>query len=60
MMIEILTESARFNATSQRLADQARKISKKGWFSDAKMLETCEQVNREDFKQSPLIRIAKY
>ena len=47
-MIEIWAYSARFNTTSQRLANQARTILKKGWFSDLKILEVCNQVNSED------------
>ena len=38
-MIKILEESAKFNATSQRLADQTCMILNKGWFSELKILE---------------------
>ena len=38
-MIEIWEEYARFKTTSQGLADQARTIIKKGWFSDLEILE---------------------
>ena len=47
-MIEIWVESAKFN-TSLRLADEARLILKKGWFSDLKILKVCGQVNREEY-----------
>ena len=40
-MIEIWTESAWFNI-SQRLADQARMILNKCWFSDLEILEVCK------------------
>ena len=38
-MIEIWQECAKFQTTSQRLADQVRTIIKKGWFSDLEILE---------------------
>ena len=38
-MIEIWQEYAKFQTTSQRLADQVRTIIKKGWFSDLELLE---------------------
>ena len=46
-MIEIQAESARFN-TSQKLANQARMILKKGWFPDFKILEICGKTGGED------------
>ena len=54
-MIEIWAESARFNITSQKLADQARIILKKGWFSDLEILEIYEQVNREENQQDSTV-----
>ena len=48
-MIQVWRESTKFNLTS--LADQARKIWKKGWFSDLEILEICEQVPREENTQ---------
>ena len=50
-MKEIWAESARFNRTTQRLADQARIILKKGWISDLEVLEICKQVNTEEYSQ---------
>ena len=41
-IIEIWTEYAIFNATNQRLADQARIILKKVCFSDLEILENQE------------------
>ena len=38
-MIEIWQEDSIFQTTSQRLADQLRTITKKGWFSDLELLE---------------------
>ena len=38
-MIEIWQECAKFQTTSQRLADQVRTIIKKGWFSDLELQE---------------------
>ena len=37
-MIEIWQDCASFQTTSQRLADQAKTIMKKGWFSDLETL----------------------
>ena len=51
-MIEIWAESVRFNAASQRLANQARMIFlKNGWFSDLEKLEIWKQVNRQKYDQ---------
>ena len=49
-MKEIGSESTKFN-TSQRLAEQAKLILKKCWFSDLEILEICEQVSREENDQ---------
>ena len=54
--IEIWAESARFN-TNQKLANQARRILKKCWFSGFEILEICRHVNREKYEQEPPIRI---
>ena len=54
-MIEIWTETARFD-TSQRLADQTRKILTKDWFSDIKILEIYQQINWEEYQQDVTIR----
>ena len=45
--IEIWKENARFQPTCQRLADQIRTITKKGWFSDHKIWEIYQQINKE-------------
>ena len=45
-IMEILPEFAKFNATSQRFADQMRMIIKKGWFSHLEILEMCKLVSR--------------
>ena len=50
-MINILAESAKFKATSQRLADQMELILKKGWLSDLEILEICGPVNHEEYTQ---------
>ena len=42
-------KSARFDTLRQRLAEQARMISKKGWYPE--MLEICRQVNSKPYKQ---------
>ena len=56
-MIGICVESARFNTTSQRLADQARIISKIGWVSDLVKLEIYVNSNGEGYQQDLSIRI---
>ena len=52
-MIEIWVESARFDTTSQRLADQARIILKKVWFSELEILEICQQIEK-NINKTPL------
>ena len=47
-MIEIWQECARFQTTSQRLADQVRTIIKKGWFSDLVILEIHQKTQKQD------------
>ena len=37
-MIEICTDFSRFKTTNQRYADQVRKITMNGWFSDLEIL----------------------
>ena len=51
-MIEIWTESAKFN-TSQRFADQARIILKKGWFSNLEILWVWRHVPSKEYEQEP-------
>ena len=48
-MFEIWQECSRFQTTSQRLADQFRTITKKGWFSD---LELPEIHKKKTLKQN--------
>ena len=50
-MIEIRTEFGRFKATSQRLADQFRTITKNGWFSNLEILEIHQQMYRQTHEQ---------
>ena len=45
-MFEIWQECSTFQTTSQRLADQVRTITKKGWFSDLELLE----INQKTLK----------
>ena len=46
-MDEVWKESAKFYTTTQRLTDQARIISKKGWSYDREILEISAKVSRE-------------
>ena len=46
-MFEIWPERSTFQTTSQRLADQVRTITKKGWFSDLVLLE----IHQKPLKQ---------
>ena len=50
-MIKIYAGSTRSNTTSQILADQARMILKKSWFSDLEILEICKRVSSEKYEQ---------
>ena len=47
-MIEICQESAKFQTTSQRLADQVRTITKKCLFSNLELLE----INHKKYEQN--------
>ena len=51
-MMEIWTESAKFNAATQRFANQARLILSKDWLSE--IVKICEIVNREEHTQREL------
>ena len=51
-MIEIWQECASFQ-TSQRLADQVRKIIKKGLFSNLEKLEIHQKTNKQDNNTVP-------
>ena len=48
-MIEIWQECAKFQTTSQRLADQVRTIIKKGWFSDLEILEIHQKTHKQNY-----------
>ena len=52
-MAEIWEECTRFKTTSQRLADQAKTISRKGLLSDLEILEIQQQINRQSSRQDP-------
>ena len=52
-MIEIWQEYAKFQTTSQRLADQVRTIIKKGWFSDLELLEIHQKAHKQNYNTVP-------
>ena len=52
-IIEISAKFARLDSTSKWLADQARMILKKGWFSDLPIQEIHGQINSEKYQQDP-------
>ena len=52
-MIEIWQECAKFQTTSQRLADQVRMIIKKGWFSDLELLEIHQKTLKQNYNTVP-------
>ena len=52
-MFEIWLESSTFQTTSQRLADQVRTITKKGWFSDLELLEIHKKTLKPNYKAVP-------
>ena len=56
--IEIWTESARFNTTNLRFANQARTIWKRVLLSDLELQEICGHVSPEENGQDPSTRIA--
>ena len=47
-MIEIWRESASFQTTSQKLADQVRTIIRKGWFYEFYIPEIHRETNKQD------------
>ena len=57
-MIEIWTKSAKFDS-SQRLADLAGLILKKGSLSDLERQEECDQINQEKHNQRELPKSIK-
>ena len=52
-MFEIWQECSTFQTTSQRLADQVRTITKKGWFSDLELLEIHQKTLKQNYKAVP-------
>ena len=52
-MIEIWQECAKFQTTSQRLANQVRTIIKKGWFSDLELLEFHKKTHKQNYNTVP-------
>ena len=50
-MREIWEEAANFKTTSQKLAEQARMILKKGCFSKLEKIEICGQVSHKEYDQ---------
>ena len=51
-MIEIWQECAKFQTTSQRLADQVETIIK-GWFSDLELLEIQQKTHKQNYNTVP-------
>ena len=52
-MFEIWQECSTFQTTSQRLADQVRTITKKGWFSDLELLEIQQKTLKQNYNTVP-------
>ena len=52
-MFEIWQECSTFQTTSQRLADQVRTITKKGWFSDLELLEIHQKPLKQNYYAVP-------
>ena len=52
-MFEIWQECSTFQKTSQRLADQVRTITKKGWFSDLELLEIHQKTLKQNYNAVP-------
>ena len=52
-MINIWQECAKFQTTSQRLADQVRTIIKKGLFSDLELLEIHQKTHKQNYNTAP-------
>ena len=57
-MVEIWEESAKFS-TGQRLADLAKMIKKKVWFSDVEIQGLYGQITCEDYTQEELPKRAE-
>ena len=52
-MVEIWQECAKFQTTSQRLADQVRTMIKKGWFFDLEILEIHQKTHKQNYNTVP-------
>ena len=52
-MIEIWQEWAKFQTTSQSVANQVRTIIKKVWFSDLELLEIHQKTHKQNYKTVP-------
>ena len=52
-MFEIWQECSTFQTTSQRLADQVRTITKKGWFSGLELLEIHQKTLKQNYNAVP-------
>ena len=53
MIFEIWQEWSTFQKTSQRLADQVRTITKKGWFSDLELREIHQKTLKQNYNAVP-------
>ena len=54
-MIEILDEAADFN-TSQKVADQAKMVFKKSWFSDIEIIKIFGLVSHGEYDEQELLK----
>ena len=52
-MIDIWQECAKFQTTSQMIADQVRTIIKKGRFSDHELLEIPQKTHKQNYNTEP-------
>ena len=52
-MFEIWQECSTFQTTSQRLLDQVRTITKKGWFYDLELLEIHQKTLKQKYNAVP-------
>ena len=52
-MFEVWQECSTFQTTSQRLADQVRTITRKGWFSDLELLKIHQKTLKQNYNAVP-------
>ena len=52
-MFEIWQECSTFQTTNQRLADQVRTITMKGWFSDIELQEIHQKTLKQNYNTLP-------